>query len=118
MKREISASSQYTDYTSIQHGKQRFSVHYSFNGPYEGSFVAQISEIHPYDDADYVWAKINANGRIDYIKNGRVIDRAQLPDYIEEDYEDVNEYYNEMIDMVAVDIMDMNRSIKPVMIHN
>ena len=124
MKRLIKASDQYTDFITTQHGRQRFAVHINENGPYEGSFAAQISEIHPYDDADYAWAKIKFNGQVEFIQNGKVIDRMQLPGYEPEDYEeyyenaDVDTYISDMLDSVAVELMHINRDVEPRMVHN
>lgn len=124
MKRCIKANSQYPDYTIIQHGRQRFSVHINYDGPYEGAFAAQISEIHPYDDADYAWAKIGFNGQAQFIKNGKVIDKLQLAGFEPDDYEEyyegcsVDTYINDCLDTVAVALMDINRDVEPVMVHN
>lgn len=124
MKRQISASSQYNDFFTIQHGPKKFAVHFSDNGPYEGAFAAQITEIHPYDDADYAWARIPFNGYAEFIQKGKVVDRMQLPGYEEEDYEDyegysgLDQYYNDMLDSVAVELMHINRNVKPIMVHN
>lgn len=121
MKRFIGGSSEYPDYMTIQHGRQRFSVHIDQEGPYRGSFAAQITEIHPYDDADYAWAKIQFNGQVVFIKNGQIVDKMQLPTYEEDDYEEVasvDAYISDMLDTVAVELMYINKDVKPNMIHN
>lgn len=124
MKRMIKASTEYTEYINIQHGNKKFGVHINTDGPYEGSFAAQISEIHPYDDAEYAWAKINFNGQVIFYQNGKVIDKMQLASYEPEDYEDyyenasVNEYINDCLDTVAVELLNMNRNVEPIMVHN
>lgn len=124
MKRLIKASAEYPDYLTIQHGRQKFSVHMNDNGPYEGSFAAQITEIHPYDDADYAWARIGFNGQVEFIKSGKVIDKMQLASYDPDDYEEyyenasVDTYISDMLDSVAVELMHINRDVKPVMVHN
>lgn len=120
MKRQINAASEYNEYFTIQHGPTKhFGVHFNDDGPYEGSFIAQITEIHPYDDADYAWARINYNGQAEFIKDGKVVDKLQLHDYDEEDYENgIYEYYNDCLDTVAVELMHINRNVEPRMIHN
>ena len=117
MKKYIKASS-YTSYFNINHGRQKFGVHFDPNGQYPGAFAAQITEIHPYDDAEYAWAKIEFNGQAKFIKEGKVIDKMQLPAYEEEDYESIEEYYNDMLDSVAVELSNMNKSVQPRMMHN
>lgn len=124
MKKVIKSSSEYPKYVTIQHGPRKFSVHINEDGPYEGAFAAQITEIHPYDDADYAWAKIGFNGQVKFIQNGKVIDTMQLPVYEPEDYEeyypnaDVDAYIDDMLDSVAVELLQINKNVKPVMIHN
>lgn len=123
MKRVIKGST-YNKHVNIQHGRQKFSVHLDETGPYVGSFAAQITEIHPYDDADYTWAKIDFNGQVKFIQDGKVIDKMQLPSYNPEDYEEYHEnasvdaYINDMLDTVAVELMDINRDVEPIMVHN
>ena len=118
MKRLIKASSEYNEYMTIQHGRQKFSVHISYDGPYGGSFAAQVSEIHPYDDADYAWARIKRNGQVEFIKGGEIVDKMQLPRYEEDEYETIDEYYADMLDSVAVELMDINKTVKPRMMYN
>ena len=124
MKRQIRAGSKYNDFFTIQHGPRHFAVHFNDEGPYEGSFAAQVTEIHPYDDADYAWAKIGFNGQAEFIKNGKVIDKMQLASYDPDDYEEyyenasVDAYINDMLDTVAVELLHINRNVKPIMVHN
>ena len=125
MKRYIKSSSEYPEYINIQHGRQKFSVHINTDGPYEGSFAAQISEIHPYDDAEYAWAKIGFNGQVIFYRNGKVEDKMQLAGYEPDDYEEqeygtsaVDQYINDCLDIVATELLQMNRDVKPIMVHN
>ena len=118
MKRMIRASVEYPEYATFQHGRKRFSSHINYDGPYEGSFAATISEIHPYDDAEYTWAKIAFNGSVKFIRDGKVVDKMQLPTYEEDDYGRIEDYYDDMLDTVAVELIDMNRDVKPIMVHN
>lgn len=116
MKKYVKAS-QYNSYFTINHGKQKFSVHINTDGPYPGSFAAQVSEIHPYDDAEYAWAKVEFNGLTKFIKEGKIIDKMQLPTYEEDDYESVGEYADEMLDSIAVELMNINKDVEQVMVH-
>lgn len=125
MKRQINASSQYNDFITIQHGPRSFAVYINEDGPYEGAFAAQISEIHPYDDAEYTWAKIDFNGRVLYYRNGKLVDKSQLWSYDPDDYEEqefdtsaVDQYINDCLDSIATDLLQMNRDVKPIMVHN
>ena len=126
MKRYIKASSQYPEYVNIQHGRQQFGVHINTeDGPYEGTFAATVSEIHPYDDAEYTWAKIGFNGQVIFYRDGKVVDKMQLASYEPDDYEEqehgtsaVDQYINDCLDTVATELLQMNRDVKPVMVHN
>ena len=123
MKRIITSAnkygSPYTKYNTYQRGKQRYSVH--FNEPSSPSgFKAQIREIHPYNDADYVWARIGNRGAVEaeFIQNGKIIDRMQMNYYDEDYYESVDEYYDDLIDAVCVELRNFNKDVEPVMVHN
>lgn len=125
MKRYIKANTEYPNYITIKHGNRQFGVHINEDGPYEGSFAASISEIHPYDDAEYTWAKINFNGQILYYRDGKLVDKSQLWSYEPDDYEEqeygtsaVDQYINDCLDSVATDLIQMNRDVKPIMVHN
>lgn len=124
MKRYIKANTEYPDYITITHGHRQFGVHINDDGPYEGSFAASISEIHPYDDAEYTWAKIGFNGQTIFYRNGKVVDKMQLASYEPDDYEEyyegaaVDTYINDCLDTVATELLQMNRDVKPIMVHN
>lgn len=101
----------------VMHGPTiRYMCHYgNIESP---EFVASLSKIAPYDDAEYVWARIYENKKVDFIQNGSVIDSMQLPRYDEENYESVGEYVDDCIDRVVVKLNEFNKKIKPRMVHN
>ena len=80
----------------------------------------QISPIHPYDDADYTWARCGYIGGnlVQFIFKGKVVDRMQLWSYDEEDYEDEDEYIREVIDAVCTELNHFNADVEPRMVHN
>ena len=115
-----------TDSFVVEHGPTiRYMCHIgNENSP---NFIAQLSKISPYDDADYVWARIYENKKVDFIKNGKVIKSTQLEGYEEyysgEDYEsldelDLYEYINDCLDIVVLELRDFNKKIKPVMVRD
>lgn len=80
-------------------------------------YEAQITEIHPYDDADYYWAKIH--GHIaEFIQGHKVKSSMKLPVYVDEDYEDEAEYLDTIIDIVCRELRKLNKDISPRMMHN
>lgn len=79
-------------------------------------FKAQITEIHPYDDAKYIWVRIES-GKIKFIQDGKVI---QTEYYVSPDDMDVENYeWCTIICDDAIRLMrDMNQSVVPKMVHN
>lgn len=94
---------------------------YRFSGqvdPIRGQLFGDVQKIAPYDDADYAWAKVNGNGLIEFIKDGKIVDKMQTHAYEEEDYEDVNEYFNDIIESAAEELKRINQSIEPRMMYD
>lgn len=95
---------------------------YEFVGTafYDGVVGLQghITKISPYDDADYAWAKVHRNGLIEFILNGKIVDKLQMHAYEEEDYEDIQEYFNDTIESGAEELKNINKDIKPRMMYN
>ena len=116
MKRMIKAATQYDHYMTYNHGRQKFGVHYSDPNRF-GDMQAQVSEIHPYNEAEYAWAKIEGP-TVKFIKNGKVVDRMNLGTYEEDEWENLDEFIDSQIDTIAVALMDMNKDVKPIMVHN
>lgn len=85
-----------------------------------GAQIGQISKIAPYDDADYVWALIRGNGLVEFIQDGKILDRMQLSDYLdwEEDFESPEEFMDADIDSILEVLVEYNSEIKPRIIHN
>ena len=126
MKRYIKSSdnfnSELTEYFTFNHGRQEFSCHAINTDTLADAdlFRATVSEIHPYNDAEYAWAQI---GKIQplhvrYIREGKVIDVGMLPDYNDEAYESEQEYYDAILDKVAIRLLELNKDVKPIMVHN
>lgn len=63
-------------------------------------FKANVSEIHPYDLAEYAWATLE-NGVVRYYKNGKLIDRTF---YFNSD--DIGIEDSEWADDVIMDVCD------------
>ena len=112
MKRYIKANNAnyYDQHFVLNHGKHRFSIYIkNSDSPF---FEASISEIHPYDFAEYTWAKILRNGQVEYRRGSKVIDKMQLCDYDEEYYESIDDYINDCIDNVMVDIINFDKNVE------
>ncbi len=99
------------------HGQVKIGVH--DNDPkWPDEYVCQVDEIHPYDDAEYAWAKKVSPVSAKIIQNGKVIETISVPEWDDEVFEDENEYYNEVIDVMVRAIRKINKDVEPIMVHN
>lgn len=101
---------------TYNHGRQKFSVSYS-DPAASGDMFAQITQLHPYDDADYAWAKIEGP-QVRFIRDGKTIDRMTLPAYEEEDWESIDEFIDDTIDSICVELMNLDKDTEPRMMYN
>ena len=115
MKRWVKGTTAYDQSTVINHGPQRFHVKYTVDN--DLIHAIQITEIHPYDDAEYAWAR-GIGPQITFIRDGKVLDRMTIADFDEEYYETFDEYLADTFDAIAVELMNFNKDVKPVMVHN
>lgn len=79
-------------------------------------FKCQVSEIHPYDDAEYAWAKIE-NRKITIIQDRKVVDSIL---YFNADDADVDnpEWCEYVVDRAIQRLYEINKNIEPAIIHN
>ena len=118
-----SVADNYDEYNTITYQRTKYSIHYTHinTDPNADSlqmfkeFKATVSEIHPYDDADYTWAQIE-NGIIKYIKNGKVIDKSYYMTAEDWDLEN-NEWCDAVIDEAVYNLAELNKDVEPKMIH-
>lgn len=111
-------------YDTFKLGKKRFSVHYNNidNGPTADpvsmlrQFKGQVSEIHPYDDADYAWADLS-KGVVDYYRSNKHIDKSYYGTSDDMDVEN-EEWCEAVLHAVAENLVDLNRDVEPLIIHN
>ena len=79
------------------------------------NFKADITEVHPYDLAEYAWARL-ADGVVKYYMNGKLIDRTY---YFNADDMDVENY--ESADVVVYGVCDhliqLNKRVTPRIDH-
>ena len=121
MKRVIAATSfnsQLKNYSSRIVRNKRFKIHQ--NSPKDpNNLKASVSEIHPYDDAEYTWARIGAKGSMyaEFIQNGKIIDSMQFA-YFEPEYHDSELYIQDVINTLCEELIRFNKNVEPVMIHN
>lgn len=93
------------------HGPRRF-IAYMRNEDDPANFQCQVSEIHPYDLAEYAWAEKDSPSSATVYKDGKKIGYIRLHDYDPEDFEDDNDYLDYILDEIAVKLRDFNRNVK------
>ena len=122
MKRYIkSVSSPYENTYSFEHGpNKKFLAQWNDSDNIIRN--GQVTAIHPYDDAEYAWAKIDGP-KVTFIKDGKVLDHMTIADYDEDWWDDGNgggydAYISDVFDTIAVELLNFNRDVKPIMVHN
>lgn len=107
----VRASVQYDNSFTYTRSKQKFSVKTKYEDDPD-SFQCQVSEIHPYDLAEYAWAKKDAPVSASIFKEGKKLKSIPLPEWDEDIYEDADEYLNEVIDRICVALLHVNASVE------
>lgn len=105
-------------------GRNRYTIMYSevYNAPDADpremfhEFEAQIAVSNPYDDADYVWASIS-NGVVNYIRNGKVIDKSYYMDADDMDVEN-DEWCDVVIEQALEGLESYNSKVESRIIHS
>ena len=99
---------------------QKFRIYVFESGPDMEYPSLQASEIHPYDDADYLWASMKSDGtcrlRNSEGKSKGFIDVSRFS-YDEDDYETYDEYMSEIVDHICVSLGDANAEVSPKIMH-
>lgn len=120
MKRLVKAAAD--DFSSkfeVFHGPEKYFCYYNESG-LQPTYEAELHKIAPYDDAEYAWARIHYNGLVEFYKAGKLIDKMQLWSFDEDDdyYESFDQYVDDTLDNVVVELINMNKDVKPVMVYN
>ena len=112
------ASANYYDDTfDYYHGRQKFFGRIKYEDDPD-NLQFQLHEVHPYDlSEDYAWATKDSPANIRIIQHGKTIDNVSVPDYIEDDWDDPNDYVNDVIDRAAVALLQVNRDVEPQIDH-
>lgn len=117
MKRLITASrNPYTSRWNKVVDGQKFSV-YTMNEDYPANFQCQITEIHPYDLAEYAWAKKDSPATATVYKNGKKLGYIEVRDWDEyeenEDNPSPEKYIKEITDYICKELRSYNRKVEP-----
>ena len=101
------ASYEYDSSMTYSRGGQRYRV-YLLNESDPDNLKFAISEIHPYDDANYAWAMKNAPVSVAIIRNNKVEYSVPLPEWDWDIYDDSNEYVTECVDIACAALKEAN----------
>ena len=125
-------ASDFDESNTYEYGGQKYMIHdtESSDPLLPGYKILQISEIHPYDDADYAWAIYDAADNPNYaciVRNGKTEDRiaispwADNEEYYEEYYDAdsaLDQYRDEVIIQLVYALRESNEDVKPRTIHD
>lgn len=111
-KHYIKAAMDYTDRQKYTRNRQKYSV-YSANADSPEKLLLQVSELHPYDNAEYAWAKKDAPNSFKIIRSGKILRSVQIPEWDEDKYEDGTEYFNEIVDRICIELSRENAKTSP-----
>ena len=109
----VKSSTSYTGHYVYTWGNQKYSIYFK-NADDPANFQCQVSEIHPYDMAEYAWARKDGPASASIIKNRKVINTIDVPEYDEDNYEEDSEYLNDVIFDMCKALRDTNARVKPV----
>lgn len=116
----VTAASDTQDYDRsffYDRGRQRYHVNVMYeDDPY--SFQFSISEIHPYDDAEYAWARKSSPADLSVIQDGHTVSHIPLPEWDEDEYESADEYYNELLDIACIALKEANAKVSSRMMYD
>lgn len=75
----------------------------------------EITPIKPYDLQEYYWAKKDRLGSTKIIRNGKVVEYLEFPDYweCEDEYEDFYEYSKDQTEWVMEYLTNKNAELQP-----
>lgn len=108
----VSAGTSYGEHYTYQRGHTKFSV-YTKNDNDPANFQCQVSEIHPYDMAEYAWAEKDSPASATVYRGNKRIGYIRVPEYDLDNYEDDNEYLDTVIDIIACKLRQFNRDVEP-----
>ena len=103
----------YENFFTMFRGKQKYAVRTSFEQDPD-SFQFQVSEIHPYDMAEYAWAKKWSPASVSIYRDGKEISNFPVPEYDEDIYSSPEEYENELLDITFVALQNANADVVPM----
>ena len=112
----LAVDSRYISTQTIEVGNTKYRVFELADSTYE-DLKLQIVGIHPYDDAEYVWANIE-NGKCYFILNGKRISNRPIEPFTEGWYEDDNEYLNDIVIRTCKELNQINADIEPIIVHD
>lgn len=108
----------YENFAIVEHGPNiKYSAHYTIITGLNPIVEFTLSKLAPYVEADFVWARKGLGACVDFIQDGKVIDKMTLWSFEPEQYESFDEYVNHVFDEVALELEEHNKDVKQTVIH-
>ena len=105
----------YESYMDFNIGSRGFGAHYTARN--DLLIKGYVMSYHPYDDADYTWAKIEGP-RVTFIRDRKVLDKMSIPDF-DPDYDtDFDSYLNTMFTDIGKEMLNFDKDVERRMVHN
>lgn len=109
----IMASRDYDNFFTMFRGRQKYAVRISHEDD-PANLLFQVSEIHPYDDAEYAWAKKWSSGSVSLYRDGKEVSNFPIPDYNMDIYDSPSEYVNTLLDITFAALQNANSDVEPI----
>lgn len=113
-------ATKYTEsYTTNYKGRARYRIRTAPIDLDTYSTQFEITPIKPYDLQDYYWAKKDSPGSTKILRNGKLIEYFEFPDYweCEDEYADFYEYSEDLTEWVMEYLTDKNAKLSPQIDH-
>lgn len=108
----------YENFVIVEHGPNiKYAAHYTIVEGLGRTIEFALTKLAPYVEADFVWARKGLGANVDFIQDGKVIDKMTLWSFEPEQYESFDEYVNNVFDQVALELEEHNKDVKQTVIH-
>lgn len=93
-------------------------VAYIRNADNPENLMFDISELHPYDEAEYAWARKVSPIMVNIYQAGKKIDEIYVKDYNQEEFVNPEGYVNTVIEVICEELREYNKKVDPKVDHS
>lgn len=118
MKRYIKSSSQpkYSERRKFTFDGIQYRAYIS-NADNPENLLLDISELHPYDESEYAWARKVSPILVNIYQAGKKIDELYV-DYDLDEFDSPEEYVDTVIEAICEELREYNKSVEPRIDHS